>query len=285
MCVMPFPAEVNDTYVVTYVTYDPIRRQPVHYTFYQNRVSSLQPGGNFMFLHFPTAELEQVEGPDNTHNFLPDITRNLRTLEPVIKFRTQTMAGEMSRGGLDEPVIWEQGDYSIVVCNNPNLIIDALDGVSADRRPTAPEQLADIRRFAAFFSEWCPDWSFALPCFDGSANPTHPISVRYVPHNDDLVFAPGLDGHDGKLPVIGQDIVRDFRVGFAVQGHQLPVSFRYSDPVFGPVEWMPDPHMGVAGFHDNRHRAPNGDYNAPLLALLNGLSGPDLLNQLVPTAA
>ncbi|HTE58395.1 MAG TPA: hypothetical protein VK694_06640 [Verrucomicrobiae bacterium] len=281
MCVTSGPAEINDTRVLTYVTYGSARHQPVHYSFYQNRASERVPGQgpNCMFLQFPTAHLEAVDGPNHTHDFMRDVTAGLPDLVYVPRMRGATLGGLATRSALGAPVVVEHGDYHLILCSSPSRILEALDQVPPSRRPAHTAQLEAL---AAWYGEWYPDHSFVLACFNGSANPRHPIAVRYVPNNDDVVFAPGLDGHTGNVPIIGQPIVRDFYVAFAVQGQQLPISFRYQHGGFIiQPDWAPLPNLGVAGFHDNRFDAPNGDYTVAVDSLRQGASGHELVDVLI----
>jgi hypothetical protein len=277
MCVTSAPADINNTRVLTYVTYDGSSHQPMHYTFYQNTATNRSKRPNCMFLQFPTAELEPVVGHEHTRSFLGDITLNLAELEHHPVTRGMSFRGGADRS-IETPRVVQQGDYHLVLCSSPRRILDALEQVPVDRRPM---RTLELEALAAWYAEWYADESFVLACFNGSVNPRHPIGVRYVPHNDDVVFAPGLDGHTGGLPIIGQDIVRDFHVAFAVQGLQLPVTFRYTDFLGQVQDWAPDPRYGVAGFHDNRFRAPNGDYTVALETLHKGFSGHELVAELI----
>ena len=98
--------------------------------------------------------------------------------------------------------------------------------------------------------------------------------VKYVPHNDDVVYAPGLDGHDGGLPKIGDHIPRDFRVVFGIHGVELPLEITYNDVDVDTQWWC---LQTGSGFHDNRLAGGNHDYVIALEDLKLGLLGGELL--------
>ena len=260
MCVTSRPAAISRTSVFTLVT-DEIRGgQPLHVTGYQNQVTNMSKTPNCMFLHFPcTDDIQLVDGPQLTTNLMSHITGSLPA---VVDFpRTRGFRG------LDPKPVLKYGDYDVVVADDPGKILAAIEGVAQNRRPVVDDAFEHMVNW--YWSRF-PDYSFVLACFSGTVNPTHPIVVSYVPHSDDVVFAPGLDSHNGRLPVIGQLTTRDFRVAFGKSGVKLPINVR------GLVGdwWAP---QTVTGFYDNRSEGANKDYVLAIDDLGVGQPGADLL--------
>jgi len=128
-----------------------------------------------------------------------------------------------------------------------------------------------------WYKEQFSDYAFVLACFNGEVRPRHPIVVEYFPHSDDVLFVPGLDGHTGDLPAIGQPMQRDFRVAFASEAHTLPLNVHYSEQIFHE-RWAP---LTVTGFYDNRPHGENTDYVLPLESIEEGFFGHELLDTLI----
>lgn len=72
-----------------------------------------------------------------------------------------------------------------------------------------------------------------------------PIMVSYHPDNDDVLFIPGLDSHDGELPKIGQPMPRDIQVAFGIQSVDL-AHVVAQQPSFRDG-WAPQNHIGLLG--------------------------------------
>lgn len=264
MCVTTGLAAIDSTRVFTLVTDSIQGGQTVHVTGYQNEATNLSGVPNCMLLHFPCFGVpELVDGPQWTTTLMNDITRDLPEVEHHPKTR-----GMMSFGAAE---VHKYGDYDIVLAGDPSDITSVIEGVAEDRRPAITksfEQMID------WYGEHFTDYGFVLGCFNGRVNPRHPIVVSYVPHSDDDVFAPGLDGHDGRLPVIGAPVFRDFKVAFGKTGVDLPIKVQHNRDAEG-AWWAPD---SINGFHDNRFNGPNTDFVVAIDDLSVGLPGADLLN-------
>jgi hypothetical protein len=264
MCVTPGEAEIRDTRTYVHATTDPDGSRPVHVCGYQNHARSLV-GPNCMFLNFAGTRLQLVRGPEYTRTLMQDMTADLRHL-----------AGIPKGGGMFSPIggsrsmrVEEYGDYDVVLAQGPGDILSMLGGVRPDRRPADTRGLREMIDFymSFFFLD-----SYVLACFDGEVKPKHPIAVSYEPRDPSVLTIPGLDGHDGNVPVVGQPIRRDFHVAFGIAGRQLPYQVRYNDQIGGRF-WAP---TSVTGFIDNRHNGPNGDYVLPVGAVEAGLYGREL---------
>lgn len=271
MCVTVQPAQMGSTRVYTQRTRHGIGIADV--TAYLNTACSAGP--NCMLLHFPTNELELVHGAQETTHLMADVTGNLPAIVPMHAAMGQMFGDAVPAARSTPPVRIESfGAYHVLLSSSASAIVDTLRSrearqhIPAGRLPTMDAQL---ERLAAWYEEHFPNHAFVLACFSGSVMPTHPIVVRYRPYDTSVLFAPGLDGHDGELPVIGQSMPRDFAVAFGVEGRQLPLDIRYSDPRVGSwqtgrsqVSWAP---QSVVGWHDNRLIGPNRDYRLPISAI------------------
>ena len=214
-----------------------------------------------MFLNFAGSNLRLVRGPEKTVSFMDDMTAEL----PELVVSKGMMRGDYATFGIS---VETYGDYDVVLASGPGDILSALEQVRPERRPVVTDEL---RAMTEFYMNWSPTHSFVLACFDGKANPRHPIVVSYKPHDPGVLTIPGLDGHDGRLPVPGAPVYRDFAVAFGVQGVSLPYPVRYKDTVND--QWAPS---SVTGFRDNRLDGPNGDYVMPIHLIRRGYVGTGL---------
>lgn len=268
MCVTTNIATMDQTQVFTMVTSQLHGGQPVHVTAYQNRALNLSDAPNCMILHFPSqGKVELVQGAQSTKGLMASITASL---SPLVSNHARGFISK-SAGQSHTAHVEEYGDYHVVIAEYAADMFMVIDQVPANRRPPITGQLQAL---VEWYGKTFPDYTFVLACFDGSVRPTHPIVVSYVPDNDDVVYCPGLDGHDGMIPEIGQPIKRDFKVAFAANDITLPHKVKFDQPAW----WIP---TSVAGFYDNRTDAPNGDYIVPLLNLQEGFDGQELVSDLV----
>lgn len=268
MCVTSAPAMISGTQTYVYATTDPDGRK-VHVCGYQN-LATRSEGANCMFLNFAGNDLEMVEGPELTRHMMRNMTAGLEELEYVPRMRG---GGSYGAKGYS---VQSYGDYTVVLAQRPEGIMEALesDEILKNRRPIWSPQL---HRMANFYVEHRADDTFVLACFDGSADPRHPIVVSYTPYDADVLTIPGLDAHDGSLPVIGAPVYRGFKVAFGIEGVESPHKVHYDDSVEG-LWWAP---RFVAGFDDNRQDGPNGEYVVPVSAVRAGLTANRLAEQLV----
>lgn len=266
MCVTANPASIRGTRAFVYAT--ELDDSPVHVCGYQNQARTLD-GGNCMFLNFAGSNLELVRGPEHTRNFMRDMTVSLPEL--VI---SQGMRGGMFSNGSRSITVQKYGDYTVILAQGPGDILSALDEVEPSRRPARSSRLKEM---VDFYMSWYPRDTFVLACFDGSVKPEHPITVSYTPRNARVLTIPGLDGHDGNVPLVGQPVYRDFRVAFAINGLPLAHRVQYTEGWIEEQPWAPS---SVVGFVDNR-RGPNGDYVVPIQAVQRGLTGRRLADKLV----
>lgn len=265
MCVTSSRAIMTNTMVYGYVPLpsDSIQR---HVVGYQNQAESLA-GDNFMLLNFAGTDLQLVCGPEHTVRMMSNMTAGL---QQVLEFQGGFRGGDGLRGGSYSVRIEEYGDYVIFFSQSASAIVEAvMDHPDSSSYDTA--SIRDLAHSAEYFEQHYPLDSFLVPMFKHGAKvkPTHPIVVSYVPRQPEFLTVPGLDGHDGTMPVVGAPAVRDFKLAFGVQGVELsPV--RYKDDV-SPL-WAPE---SVIGFVDNREDGLNGNYSLPIEVIRNYVDNRD----------
>ena len=256
MCVTLGQAEITGTEVYGYVApkVDGVVR---HVVGYQNKAENLTDAPNCMFLNYPGTDLQLVQPAARTRNLMSDITSSLLEIVEVHRFRSGGMYGSRS------VIIEEYGDYTVVRAQNPHDILAALKEVREDRRPID----SHVERMANHLARIKPNDSILMGCFDGQVKPKHPIVTSYIPHDPTVLAVPGLDGHDGGLPVIGAPVARHFKVAFGVHGMSNGHTVRFNDNVNSL--WAPEK---VVGFIDNRDSGPNGDYALPIDVITTEMS-------------
>ena len=263
MCVTFVPAQTGVTSVYTY------RTNAGDVTAYQNSAVNLGPTPNCMLLHYPAIDgLELLKGPHLTRTLMADVTDQLPELQPHGRTRGLTFGAESSRGATVE----EYGDYHVVLAKSADDLLTVLDEVPPSRRPVVTRSLVEL---VDWYQATFPGWAFVLACFDQSINPEHPIVVRYQPQDQDTLFAPGLEAHDGSAPLVGGPGNRRFKVAFALDGHEL--SLKVDHQGITNRRWAPS---SVSGFYDNRP-GMNRDYVVRVDDLLDGKHGAELARELV----
>lgn len=256
MCVTSGPAIMTNTLVYGYVPLPREGEPQRHVVGYQNQAESLL-SDNFMLLNFAGTDLHLVRGPEHTTSMMSDITRGLQDL---IELRSGRGGG---RGDTYGVRIEEYGDYTIFLSQSASAIVEAvMDHPHSANYDT--DSVRDLAVSAKFFENHYPHDSFLVPMFKRGikVKPTHPIVVSYVPRQPEFLTVPGLDGHDGTMPIVGAPVKRDFKLAFGVQGVNLhPV--RYKDKNVSPL-WAPE---SIAGFADNRYEGANGNYSLPIAVI------------------
>ena len=166
MCVTSGEASITGTQAYTCATRDG-SGQLLHVSGYQNVAETI--GANCMFLNFPGRGLGLVRGPEHTTSLMQSITARLMELEYVPRMRGFSM-----EKGFDIRVE-EYGDYTVVLAQGPGNILGTLGQVPEYRRPA---ETPALRAMVDFYLASFPNDSFVLACFNGTAKPKHPITVR-----------------------------------------------------------------------------------------------------------
>lgn len=268
MCVTTRPAKIGGTAMYVFETDFGGDRGLRHVCGYQNQATNLADGANVMLLHFPGTQLEMVRGPETTKQLMRDMTSKLRPVAQLF-----LSSGGRRLASAYGVKVESYGDYTVVLAQGPADILGVLEHSRDIPDKHRPIITIGLRHMVSFYMDRFPQHSFALPCFDASVKPEHPIVVSYKPHDPTILTAPGLDGHDGRVPTVDDLMPRDFKVAFGIRGHKLPYAVDYQDAVSDL--WAPS---SVAGFFDNREYGRNEDYRVPTKALRDGLTGVDLLD-------
>lgn len=165
----------------------------VHVLGYQNKPTSLS-GPNAMLLHLPAAN---VLGPKNVIE-MPDYPEFLSDLQA---YMAPPPAGSGTRSGalVARPKIvqiFDTGIYTVVLASEASLIPDALALVDERKRPALNPALF------AWYEEKMPRYQIALCCFDNAdrTKSAAPLFWWFKPVREDVLFAPGIDAHDGSPP-------------------------------------------------------------------------------------
>jgi len=235
----------------------------LHLLGYQNSSRSFV-GANCMLLHVPTRVLtEQSLVPTwGTPNFMKDMGKTVGSLTSLSRG-----GGTMGMQFRSTPIVVQYGNYEIVLASSASDIPDALERVSAAKRPMINRDLL------SWYDRNFDGYSFILACFNNAdEKPNHPILVRYQPTDSTHLFVPGLESHDGRPPIIGsREHPRDFKVVF---GSRLATpnaslnSVRYTDELGALATLLP---QQVVGFRDEGEGA-NADYKVSVDHVRQGMN-------------
>lgn len=275
MCVTSGLAQVGLTRAFTHASMPTPEQgtQWVHYTGYQVSARNLTKRANCLFLHFPCQGTPWIVDPEvvHTQHLMEDITRGLPVTGNPLEMFSST-----SRTGAN---MVEHGDYYVVLTGSPNQIPEALSQIpEAAHRPIVDEAFENL---VEWYERRFPGDGFVLVCFNDNIQPNHPILVGYTPDNDDVLFVPGLEGHDGNgIPSVGKPMRRNIKVAFSVEELDLPHPVLHRNRLSAKQfdDWAP---KSVSGFWDRREFGGNFDYAVPLLDLQEGMNGSELLSDLV----
>lgn len=198
MCVTSSTAYLNNTVVGGWDIQHPTFGYR-HVLAYQNAPKNLALGANCMLLHIPTtADLVPSDLVDTSAcpKLLYDI---VKTLKPLPAENTRSI------GISPQNHIIEMGVYHVALLNDLSIIAfeAVLNQIPVSKRPTiAPALLA-------FYIEQFPNYRLVLACFDNrSLKTASAIMLHYEPMFPRKIFFPLLEGHDGNVPRIGQNIRR-----------------------------------------------------------------------------
>lgn len=174
----------------------------VHLLGYQNTVQNRNAkGGNAMLLPIPA-----VKGTMTKNNIL-DTSKAKHILEDMRRAVSAppagrgVMIGGAARKAAAPVQVFEHDIYTIVLAQDANDISKALSQVPQSKRPEMNKEIFDA------YSKWYPGWTFALCCFDTKDEAKAcPMLWWYKPANEEELFFPALDAHDGKPPVLDAEV-------------------------------------------------------------------------------
>ncbi len=186
---------------------------------------SLGKTGNAMLLPFPavpkTMTQANVLNTENCKDVLQDIARAVRT--PDRSFESQTFGAGQSASPPKVQVFEAAGVYTVVLAQDARDIPDALNLVPREKRPALNYELFET------YSEWYPNWTFALCCFNNQkAKLADPLVWWYSPMNPEQLFLPTLDSHNGKVPELTSNVKLDHTIAVG--------SFRREEKVIEPMD-------------------------------------------------
>lgn len=275
MCVTSGPAQMGDTQVFTFDPNHNNDHRAHHITAYLNTAINASGTPNCMLLHFPAQELPELvlDGLNAHTDVMRAVTHGLPRLSDGLP--DDNGDWHLVSRGVETAVVQAYGDYHVVIANSASDIPQVLNKVPVDRRPP---MTTDLENLIGWYDEHFFGYRFLLCCFNGHVRPSHPIVVSWIPDNDDVLFAPGLDGHTGELPRLGEPMPRNFRVAFGLDGVNLPKQVELHRPNPANHWWVPE---SVTGFFDDRVSGINSDYVVPRLTIAEGMSGRELLEDLV----
>jgi hypothetical protein len=166
--------------------------------------------------------------------------------------------------------VFDTGIYTVVLAEDARDIPSALDRVPPEKRPALNPELFEA------YAAWYPGWTMALCCFSNAdAVLADPLLWWYEPMRPEVLFAPALDCHTGRVPDLRQDVAVDHALVVAARDLRGAVRVRYSDDI--PDSVKPYLAAGVVGARLAGWMR-NGDFVLRLAALQRG----DFLPQRLP---
>lgn len=205
MCLTLEPSRMSGT--ILYAAETIFNGKLVHVMGYQNKAENLGSGPNAMLLPIPSAS---VMGPENAidmracKNVLKDYEQAYLDQKPRTRGLTKGLSDSMdfSRAAVQ---VFDSGSYTIVLARDANYINTALEQVPENKRPNPRPDI-----FGAY-AKLYPGWHIALCCYDGAVE-AEPMVWQYEPLDPAHLFAPALDGHDGKIPNMNVRVDRDHTI-------------------------------------------------------------------------
>lgn len=203
MCVSTQPSKMSKTIVSCVEARHP-EGQLVHVVGYQNVANSSGP--NAMLLAFPTKTPMTAKNMIDTSKH-SNVMKAYRDALPVRQTRSlsfvKDVIGSRSTKGYVE--VFAQGSYHVVLVDDTADIGDALDQVPVAKRPTIDQDFLNGYSRDIYHSG---KWKFALCCWSGTVE-AEPMMFWYEPTDPAMLFLPGMDAHDGGLPVQSKSVSRD----------------------------------------------------------------------------
>jgi hypothetical protein len=182
----------------------------VHVLAYQNLAESNVP--NAMTLPIPAKNIGQENCIDTRpfKNFLKNIIDSAKS--PLL---SRSAKGVAASAASSYGEVFDVGSYTVVIAKtaHPSGIRALLKQVPENKRPEV-----NVEIFQSLYKLY-ENWPIAICCWSGTIKP-EPILFYYEPLHEDVLFAPGLDAHDGKAPIRNQVRV-DARITFGSVGHDI----------------------------------------------------------------
>ena len=233
------------------------------------KAASAKPRGNAMLLAVPavpgTITADSLVPVSSFPNFMKDFKRAV--VPPAPKSRGGLRRGRtLGSDSNSEPVVisgFDSDTYDVVIARNAKDIKKVIGKVSEAKRPAINTELY------AELDKWCAGWTFLLFCFTEDENSKAGCAVvKYEPLRPDLLYAPGLDGHTGKIELGDVEINHTliFSSNRMAAGKGKKVSF--TDP--GLRAAHPYFHDRVIGGVFANQMVPQGDFVCAVEDVRNG---------------
>jgi hypothetical protein len=179
--------------------------------------------GNAMVIAIPA--IPDTFTPDNLipvntfPKFLGDLQKAVQPREPLSQSKGVSFGADSLRARRHEPIVvtgFDNDLYDVVIASNPEDFAPAIGKVTDAKRPQEnPELWAELGRLY-------PDWTFLLFCFEEKdAERAGSVLVTYKPQRPDLLYLPGLDGHEGKIEWGPVEVDHTLVVGVEDYRHQV----------------------------------------------------------------
>ena len=196
MCVTSATAHLNNTVVGGWDIQHPTYGYR-HVLAYQNAPKNLASGANCMLLHIPTTTDLVPSDLVDTSSYPELLYDIVKTLIPPPPENTRSL------GVSPKNHVIEMGVYHVALLNDlsSTALKGVLNQIPVSKRPTIASALLE------FYVEQFPNYRLVLACFDNkSVKTASAIMLHYEPMFPKKIFFPLLEGHDGKVPRIGQDV-------------------------------------------------------------------------------
>lgn len=269
MCMTLEPSRMSST--ILYAAETVFNDTLVHVMGYQNQAENLSKGPNAMLLPIPSSA---PMGPGNAIDMraCKNVLKDYAVIVEANRPRTRGMSkGFGDVDSLGDVQVFDSGSYTVVLAKDASGIDSALGQVPANKRPASRPDI-----FAAY-GKLYPGWHIALCCYDGAVE-AEPMVWQYEPLDTSHLFAPGLDGHDGKIPNINaSQVQRDHTVIVSmVNAPVTKFAMRVTDPLehryYGiSGDTIPETHRYLFGknFYGTKHTGStlNGDFVFPIASM------------------
>jgi hypothetical protein len=177
-----------------------------HFIAYSNKVQNLSGKPNAMILPIPgETSPELFHDTTKYKDFMSEIIKKCG-LDKYRGILTKSIMRSRSLSDDDDLSFdkFDLGMYTVGLAKGFNGVRDFLESLSEEKRPVVSEELKK------FFEEKYAGWSFAVCVFDSNkAIDAQPIAFEYKPFENNLIYFPTMDGHDGGAPDENESVRTD----------------------------------------------------------------------------
>jgi hypothetical protein len=231
-----------------------------HVLAYKNNATNKFRGANAMVLPIPSAAPLGAKNAYDTREFkgflndIADSTKALTLSEDG--FGKDRRSRGLSMKGIS---VFDVGSYTVVVGTKMSDAMAAVGTLPIEKRPSLNPQVLSA------MAELYPGWAFAFCCWNSTKElEAEPLLFAYEPKAPGLLFAPGLDSHDGQPPRTG-DVSVDHIITFGSTlkpTGRLPIEYKSAFPE-NVRSILPTYAVGER----LRGSMPNGDFWYPVSSL------------------